>query len=299
MAIMEFGVQHLQMGKLGLHIAQAVFVFVAWVLDITVFQSSAKIDGRVGWNFGVWVSQCFLTIPAIIYLTMVPRFPRTRKLANPYAMAAVDCLFCVIWLSAFATVANWNGSGKCGDGCGKAKGVVGLGVFTWLLWIATSMISLYGVVYYKREGYLPGASRAPTDAAMIDPDKEAFSAGAHDGHDDEYAPVHEEQDMLHDADRLDASSSHYGDEPYGGGGSAYGAGSGSGSAYGGGGYVPPTAHDEPTGYGGAGMMHNEPTGYGGAHEGAGMMYNEPAEYGGAVALHDGRVQFPSARYDNV
>jgi len=291
MAIMEFGVQHLQMGKLGLHIAQAVLIFVAWVLDIAVFRSSAKIDGRVGWNFGV----CFLTIPALIYLTMTPRFPRARKLANPYAMAAVDCLFCIIWLSAFATVANWNGAGKCGDGCGKAKGVVGLGVFTWLLWIATSLISLYGVVYYKREGYLPGASRAPTNAQMIDPDKEAFSAGAHDGHDDEYAPVHEEQDMLHDADRHDASSSHYDDgEQYGGGGG--------GSAYGAGSYVPPTVHDEPTGYGGAGMMHNEPTGYGGApamHEGAGMMYNEPAEYGGAPAMHDGRVQFPSARYDNV
>ncbi|TVY38037.1 hypothetical protein LSUB1_G005278 [Lachnellula subtilissima] len=280
MAIMEFGVQHLQMGKLGLHIAQTVLVFVSWVLDITVFRSSAKIDGRVGWNFGV----CFLTIPALIYLTMTPRFPRARKLANPYAMAVVDCLFCVIWLSAFATVANWNGAGKCGDGCGKAKGVVALGVFTWLLWIATSLISLYGVVYYKREGYLPGASRAPTNAQMIDPDKEAFSAGAHDGHDDEYAPVHEEQDMLHDADHHDGqSSSHYDEgEQYGGGGSAYGAGSGSGSAYGAGSYVPPTVHDEPTGYGGAGMMHDEPTGY-----------------GGAPAMHNGRAQFPSARYDNV
>lgn len=163
-----------------------------------------------------------------------------------------------------------------------------------LLWIATSLISLYGVVYYKREGYLPGASRAPTNAQMIDPDKEAFSAGAHDGHDDEYAPVHEEHDMLHDADHHDGlSSSHYDDgvdEQYGGGGSAYGAGggsaygagSGSGSAYGAGSYVPPTVHDEPTGYGGAGMMHDEPTGY-----------------GGAPAMHDGRAQFPSARYDNV
>ncbi|TVY92219.1 hypothetical protein LAWI1_G003054 [Lachnellula willkommii] len=275
MAIMEFGVQHLQMGKLGLHIAQAVFIFVAWVLDITVFRSSADIDGRVGWNFGV----CFLTIPALIYLTMSPRFPRTRKLANPYALATIDCLFCIIWLSAFATVANWNGAGKCGDGCGKAKGVVGLGVFTWLLWIATSLISLYGVVYYRREGYLPGASRAPTNSQMIDPDKEAFSAGAH-GHDDEYAPVQGEHDMLHDADHHDASSSHYddgADEQYGGGGSAYGAGGG--SAYGAGGYVPPTVHDEPTGYGGAGMMHDEPTGYGGA----------PA----------GRAQFPTARYDNL
>jgi hypothetical protein len=50
---MEFGVQHIQNGKLGLHIAQAVLIFVAWILDIAVFRSSANVDGRLGWNFGV------------------------------------------------------------------------------------------------------------------------------------------------------------------------------------------------------------------------------------------------------
>jgi hypothetical protein len=215
-------------------------------------------------------------------------------------------VFCVIWLSAFATVANWNGSRKCGNGCGKAKAVVGLGVFTWyffslpktkskryygenadlvildrLLWILTSLISLYGVVYYQREGYLPGASRAPTNAQMIDPDKEAFSAAPHD---DEYGPMHgQEHEMLHDAEHDEPSESHY--DGYGGGG----------------GYVPPTVHDEPTGYGaeptgygGAGALHDEPTGYGGAGV-------EPTRYGGAGGIggHDGRAQFPSARYDNL
>lgn len=111
---------------------------------------------------------------------------------------------------------------------------------------------------------------------MIDPDKEAFSTAPHD---DEYGRLHgEESDMLHDADQHDGPSGSH----YDGGESAYGG------SYGGGGYVPPTVHDEPTGYAGAG--HNEPTSYGGAgHDG-------PPEYGNAAA---GRAQFPNARYDDV
>lgn len=72
---------------------------------------------------------------------MVGRFPRTRKFANPYALAAVDFTFAVLWLSAFAAVANWNGTGKCDDGCGTSKGVVGMGVIIWYVVLRSE---LYG-----------------------------------------------------------------------------------------------------------------------------------------------------------
>jgi hypothetical protein len=122
-------------------------------------------------------------------------------------------------------------------------------------------MSLYSVMYWSREGYLPGASRAPYNAQAIDPDKEAFSTAPHD---DEYAPVHNTDDH----EIPDHAGSSYAGESMG---SRYGASSPSF----GGGYVPPSVHDEPTGY----------TGYSGAapvHTGPG-----------------GRVQFPDARYDNV
>ena len=133
-----------------------------------------------------------------------------------------------------------------------------------LLWCLTAFISVYGYIYYRREGYLPGASRAPHNANMIDPDKEAFSTAPHD---DEYARVN-------DMDEHELPEH---------GGSGYGAGSSSmGSRYdvpsytsGSGGYVPPQVHDEPTGY----------TGYTGS---------APVNTGPG-----GRVQFPDARYDNV
>jgi hypothetical protein len=40
-------------------------------------------------------SQCWLSIPVLIYQAAVPQFPKTRTFANPYAFAALDILFTV------------------------------------------------------------------------------------------------------------------------------------------------------------------------------------------------------------
>ncbi|KAG0648501.1 hypothetical protein D0Z07_5526 [Hyphodiscus hymeniophilus] len=255
MAIMEFGVHQFPNIKLGVHIAQAVIMAVAWCLCIAVFKSSAIHLGRVGWYFGL----VFLTIPALIYLTMTPRFPRTRRFANPYALVAVDLFYCIAWLSAFAAVASWNGTGQCKGGCTLSKVIVALGVFLWLLFAGTTFMSIYACMYYRREGYLPGGSRAPNNAAMIDPDKEAFSTAPHD----EYAPVHDTDDHeIHDAPEYSGAKpstlgGEYDDAP------AYGS------------YAPPHVEDENTAY----------TGYSGRQSpGIGPT---------------GRLQFPDARYDNV
>jgi hypothetical protein len=60
---------------------------------------------------------------------MTPRFARTRRFANAYAMLAVDLAFTIIWISAFATQAAYNSAGSCGDRCKLSKAIVGLGVF--------------------------------------------------------------------------------------------------------------------------------------------------------------------------
>ena len=51
--MMEFASHQLQKIKLGVHIAQAVLIVISWILEIMVFTSSAKIDGRPGWFFGL------------------------------------------------------------------------------------------------------------------------------------------------------------------------------------------------------------------------------------------------------
>lgn len=58
---------------------------------------------------------------------MSPRFPKTRKLANPYVMAVVDGLYTIFWLSAFATQAAYNTANLCGHACKLSKAIVGLG----------------------------------------------------------------------------------------------------------------------------------------------------------------------------
>ena len=234
---------------------------------------------------------------------MTPRFPRTRKYANPYALAGVDGLFCLLWLSAFAAQANFNGSGKAGSGLGKSKAVVGFGVFIWfvtswyfilgdgrrlmigysLLWALTTLLSLYSVVFYRREGYLPGASRAPHNANQIDPDKDAFSTAPHD----EYAPVHnvDDHDGIHDVNDTSiptyggrTSSPHNGDnlhDPFRDQG----------------GYMPPSVHDDNTGY----------MGYSGESTAPAYSSQPPSDVGysgqqGSMGGAGGRVQFPHAPY---
>lgn len=119
-------------------------------------------------------------------------------------------------------------------------------------------MSVYAVSYYNREGYLPGLSRAPTNAQMIDPDKDAFSTAPHD----DYAPVHNaDEHEIHDYPA--PGSSGLGDQRYEESAPSYS-----------GGYVPSHSQED--------IAY---TGYSGAQQ--------PAQQPG------GRVQFPTARYDNV
>lgn len=132
--------------KLGLHVAQLVISFVIWCLEIAVFRGEdAQIVGLNGWTFGVVSnvsaatsskpfpnhqlgSQCFMSIPAWVYLIMTPRFDRTRHLANANAMLALDVAFVIIWLSAFSTQASYNAKELCGKACNLSAAIVGLGV---------------------------------------------------------------------------------------------------------------------------------------------------------------------------
>jgi hypothetical protein len=50
---LEFDAHNLQTIKLGVHIAQAVLIFITWALEIAVFHDAASIDGRPGWYFGL------------------------------------------------------------------------------------------------------------------------------------------------------------------------------------------------------------------------------------------------------
>jgi hypothetical protein len=89
-------------------------------------------------------------------------------------------------------------------------------------------MSLYGVMYFRRTGTLPGASRIPQNANMIDPDAEAFSTAPND---DEYAPVGmHDHDPKDDHNDFDTSHVDRYDTAYNSAGSTYGSTVGGGGA---------------------------------------------------------------------
>ncbi|KAI1626696.1 hypothetical protein EDD37DRAFT_620341 [Exophiala viscosa] len=149
------------------HIGQAAILFLAWVLTIALMTCNGTTDGRVGWYFGL----CFLTIPILIYLVMVPMWSRARRFANVYAFASIDCLAVILWLSAWASVASYISAGKgkgtgTGSGCDNfkygSKGrcelgetIIIFGVFEMLLFMATAFISIRAVMTFKRTGMMP------------------------------------------------------------------------------------------------------------------------------------------------
>ncbi|KAL2018036.1 hypothetical protein VTK56DRAFT_1352 [Thermocarpiscus australiensis] len=207
--------------KLGFHLAQILFAFISWCLEIAVFRADgSKIVGNNGWTFAAF----FLSIPAWIYLIMSPRFPRTRKIAQPHAMLVVDAVFTVIWLSAFATQAAYNTANLCGSACSISKAIVGLGFFVFLFFGVTTFFSVWTLKYYQWNNRLPGYDRAQLTSQNIDPDKAAFSLAPHD--EEAYAPVNMD-DHDHDHDHGHDGIPHYG----GGGGGAAAASAGPRSDY--------------------------------------------------------------------
>lgn len=143
--MVEFNHSRIPLYKLVVHIVQIVLSVTIWCLEIVVFKGG-DVNGQMGWTFGV-VSicpnssrqdnltdinsspQCFLSVPAWIYLIMAPRYPRAANIAQPNALVTVDALMTIIWLSAFATQAAYNTADDCGSACAVSKAIVGLGVF--------------------------------------------------------------------------------------------------------------------------------------------------------------------------
>ncbi|KAK4938028.1 hypothetical protein LTR10_021435 [Elasticomyces elasticus] len=164
---MRLPLDHFSQIKNYIHIGQAAILFLAWVLTIALLTRKGTTDGRVGWYFGL----CFLTIPILIYLVMVPMWSRARRFANVYAFASIDCLAVILWLSAWASVASYVSAGKgkgtgTGSGCDNFKygsqgrcelgeTIIVFGVFEMLLFIATALISLRAVMTFKRTGMMP------------------------------------------------------------------------------------------------------------------------------------------------
>lgn len=176
---MRVAQSYIQKCKVVAHVFQVVFIFIAACLTISVM---AK-EGSTGGSTKFFFSMCLLSIPAIIYLVMVPMWSRAQRFANAYAFLAVDALYTVFWFAAFVAVAMWNSHGikegakernipdnerncttfKYGSEskCTVSKAAVGVGAAVFILFAITTAVSSYYLSKFLKEGVLPYESTAP------------------------------------------------------------------------------------------------------------------------------------------
>ena len=185
-----------------IHGGQAFILVLAWVLTIAVFAQDGSTHAATAWYFALVgtsnearadktnVRQCWLTIPILIYLVMVPMWSRTQHLANVYAFIATNGISAILWLSAWAAVAAYVSAGKAAgteDGrsgcdnfgfgapskCKLSEATVILGVFVMLLFVATTYLSVQKVLRQRQAG-VPLNTTKPDDFALQS--QEAFSS---------------------------------------------------------------------------------------------------------------------------
>ncbi|OJJ96866.1 hypothetical protein ASPACDRAFT_81071 [Aspergillus aculeatus ATCC 16872] len=273
-----------------IHGFQGFIIFLAWALTIAVFTKGDGIDGRSAWYWAL----CWFSIPGLIYLVAVPMWPRARRFGNVYAFATVDCLYAILWFSAWVCVASYVAQGKSegksdsstdsdskssskrasdstksgcdnwaygnASKCKISTATVILGVIVFLLFVVTAFMSFRNVVHFRRTGTLPDAVSDPTFAAHT---KAAFSSNpAHD--------FEEEEDDFRSRAGMGSSVRGDRDEDYAllhqseaddFGSTTHGRSAASGA------YDPTVSTGS--------VLHDYNTSYGGAH---GQHYGGPSEY---------------------
>ncbi|KAL5360418.1 hypothetical protein BJX96DRAFT_150313 [Aspergillus floccosus] len=213
-----------------IHGVQAFIIFLAWALTIAVFTKGGGIDGRSAWYWAL----CWFSIPGLIYLVAVPIWPRARRFGNVYAFATVDCLYALLWFTAWVCVASYVAQGKAegksdndkdnkdnkdkdsnksgcdawkygsASKCNISTATVIIGVVIFLLFVLTSFMSIRNVMHFRRTGTLPDVGSDPTFAAQS---KAAFSSN----------PTHEfdeEEDDFRSGRAGMSSAAHDRDEDY-------------------------------------------------------------------------------------
>nr|OQO00312.1 hypothetical protein B0A51_18006 [Rachicladosporium sp. CCFEE 5018] len=179
----------IQRAKAFLHVGQGIITFIAACLALSILTKAGSNGRSVGFYFAL----CFLTIPALVYQTMVPIWSRAWRFANVHAYVAIDALFAILWFSALVSMAVWvdggirEGRGDARTGscasfgygsiskCEVGRASIGMGVLLWLLWCATTGISVHHLLQYRRTGSMPGRS-APDAMAVTEPSGDVWSS---------------------------------------------------------------------------------------------------------------------------
>ncbi|KAF2647178.1 hypothetical protein K491DRAFT_723649 [Lophiostoma macrostomum CBS 122681] len=166
---------YVQKCKVVAHTFQGLFIFVTGCVTLAVMTKGGTTGGGTKWLLAL----CFLSIPALIYLVMVPMWSRASRFANAYAFFAIDVVYALCWIISAITVGVWNGKGirdgakeqkknascdtfKYGSAtkCSLSKATVGLAVVVFFLFLLTSCISFYYLKKFRTDGAMPYEGKA-------------------------------------------------------------------------------------------------------------------------------------------
>ena len=159
---------------------------------------------------------------------MVPIWTRAWRFASVYAYASIDLLFAILWFAAGLSVATWEAAGirkgsegtskkgrygSCSDfaygseaKCATSKVSIGFGVVIFLTFVATSGISIHGLLRYRKTGVMPYTKSARHSAVeQLDPNKDVWSSNM-----DELDPESDEPDQRRAYRQLPAEEAQQG-----------------------------------------------------------------------------------------
>lgn len=218
----------LNKANLAIHCFQVLWSVVILGVDGAAMMQAGTAGGPARFTFAM----CFLNVPTLIYLTMGPRFARTRQFAHTHWIMAFNAIYVILWFAAFVSLSVYNkkgisaGMGKETDKAIKEKGgcalfpagtgetekactlntaTVGLSAFMWILWLTTAGIAGYGSWYYKQHTVSPFEDLSTPSHEIQETTKDAFSSG------DEYAPINRRTGAHDDYEEDDLESHAYGD----------------------------------------------------------------------------------------
>ncbi|KAI5854712.1 hypothetical protein BZA05DRAFT_248037 [Tricharina praecox] len=202
---------------IGLHAFHGVWsIVIMGVIGASMTQTGSA-SGAARFMFAM----CWLNIPTLIYLTMSPRFPRTKILAHPYWLMGMNTIYSILWFAAFVSLAVYTnggisdgesketdenkkkaggcavfqaGTGETEKACTLNKSSIILGVFMWFVWLATTGIAGYAAWYFKQHTISPFDDYKSPSHEIQEATQAAFSSN------DDYAPLnrttpHQQEDF--------------------------------------------------------------------------------------------------------
>ncbi|RPA79282.1 hypothetical protein BJ508DRAFT_308546 [Ascobolus immersus RN42] len=230
MRLPNFNARLMQTFSTVFHSLQAVFIPVI----MGVVAAAMLQDGPAPSQEKFMFAMTWLFIPALIYIALTPQFERTKPLSHPYAIIALNSIYCFLWFVSFIALAVYNNNNQkngfnkmkkedreknkidkssCATvengtekECGLNKTAVILGVFMFLWLFANTLIAAYVALYYRVHLITPLEASQSEGVQIQEQTKDAFSSS---NEPDGYALI----DGQHD-DRMGGGSEYRGGSAY-------------------------------------------------------------------------------------